>query len=226
MKSINFITDEDHNEQYLEFIRNEKRRSNVMTMARVQPFCRANNINMGCFDGTRVFPRSVTDRNNALFLHSNHFCLIWKSEGVSFNQAIKELKDNFEIVDLFSKCITEEIVKDHFKYEFTPTKIESHLTNFFVYDLETRKTDKARPYNMTFYRLSNLAGRYNCDLTPYEIEKCKNETLVFDGDNCVNNALVFLLKTKGEERKVIIKLLNIIDNFMLIMDQDSILGYY
>ena len=45
-------------------------------MARIQPFCRANNINIRYFDGTRVFPRTVTDRNNALFLHSNHFCLM------------------------------------------------------------------------------------------------------------------------------------------------------
>ena len=35
-----------------------------MTMARIQPFCRANNINLGYFNGIRVFPRSVTDRNN------------------------------------------------------------------------------------------------------------------------------------------------------------------
>ena len=44
---------------------------------------------------------------------------------------------------------------------------------------------------MTFYRLSKLAGRYNHDLTPSEIEKCKKDTLVFDGDNCDNNALHF-----------------------------------
>ena len=55
-------------------------------MARFQPFCRANNNNLAYLDGTRDFPRSVTDRNKALFLHNNHFCLIGKSEGVSFNQ--------------------------------------------------------------------------------------------------------------------------------------------
>ena len=71
-----------------------------------------------------------------------------KSEGVSFKQAIKELKDNFKIVDNY---ITEENVTSHFKYEFTPKKIESHLTNFIVYDLETHNTDRAGPYNSTFY---------------------------------------------------------------------------
>ena len=38
-------------------------------------------------------------------------------------------------------------------------------------------------------------------MTPYEIHKCKKDTLVYDGDNCVNIALDFCLKLKGEERK-------------------------
>ena len=88
-----------------------------MTKARIQPFCRANNINLGYFDGTRVLPRSVTDRDNALLLYNNHFCLIWKSEKVSFKHGNKELKDNFKSVDNF---ITEENVNSHFKYEFLP----------------------------------------------------------------------------------------------------------
>ena len=75
------------------------------------------------------------------------------------------------------------------------------MTNFIVYDLETHNTDRARPYDMTFYRLSKLAGRYNRDLTPYENGKCEKVTLVFDGDNCVSNALDFCLKLKGEGRK-------------------------
>ena len=174
VECINFITGEDYKEQYLESIRNEKRRSKVMTMARIQPFCRANNIKIEYFDGIRVFPRSLTHRNNALFLHNNHFCLIWKSESISFNQAIKELEDNFKIVDNY---ITEENVNSHFKYRFITKKIEPDLTNFIVYDIETNNTDRAGPYDMTFYRLSKLAGRYIRNLTPYEIEKYKKKTL-------------------------------------------------
>ena len=70
-----------------------------MTKARIQPFCRANNISLRYYDGESVFHRWVTKRNNALFLYNNHFCLFWKSESVSFNQAIQELKNNFKIVD-------------------------------------------------------------------------------------------------------------------------------
>ena len=124
---------------------------------------------MGFFDGTRDFPRSVTDRVNALFLYNNHFyCLIWKSKNVSFNQANKELKDNFKILDIF---ITEENLNSHFKYEFMPKKRDSHLADFIVYHLGTHKTVRAREFCISFYPLSKLAGRYNHDLTPYEIEK-------------------------------------------------------
>ena len=112
VKCINFLTGQDYKQQYLDFIRSEQRRSNIMTKAGIQPFCKANSINLGYYDGERVFPRSVTKRDNALFLYNNHFCSIWKSENVSFKQAIKELKDNFKIVDNY---ITEENVNFLFK---------------------------------------------------------------------------------------------------------------
>ena len=109
----------------------------------------------------------VTVQNYALYLHYNHFCLIWKTEKINFNQAVKELKDNFIMVDI---SITEENLKSHFKYEFIPKIKGSHLTNFIVYDLETHITDRARPYVFSFDRLSKLAGRYNRNLTTDEIE--------------------------------------------------------
>ena len=147
----------------------------------------------------KVFPRSVTSRGNALYLYNNHFCLIWKSQGVSFNQAIQELKNNFKMIDTY---ISEENVTSHFKYEFIPKKIESHLSNFIVYDLETHNTNRARLYNMTVYRLSKIAGRYERDPTLEELQKSINDTIAFSGDDCINNALDYLLKLKGEERKV------------------------
>ena len=167
-------------------------------MARIQPCLGNMGINLGYYNGERVFPRSVTTKDSALYLYNNHFCLKWKSENVSFNKAINELKANFKIVDNF---ITEENVISHLKYEIMPKKIESHLTNFIVYDPETHNTDRARPYVFCFYRLSKLAGRYNRDLTPDELEKCRKDTIAFDGDNCVAKALDFCLKLKGEERK-------------------------
>ena len=108
------------------------------------------------------------------------------------------MKDNFKTVDVY---ITEENVNSHFKYEFILKKIDSNLTSFTVHDIETHKTDKTRQYCISFYRLTKLAGKYSRDLTPYEVDKCKKDTLVFDGDNCVTNASDFCLKLKREERK-------------------------
>ena len=165
IKCINYLTGQDYKQQYLDFIRNEKRRSNNMTMARIQPCLRKLDIDLGYYYGERVFPGTVTNRDSALYLYNNHFCLKWNSQGVSFIQAIQELKNNFKIVDNY---ITAGYVNSYFKYEFTPKKIESHLTDFIVYDLETHNTDRARPYNMTFYRLSKIAGRYDRDTTQEE----------------------------------------------------------
>ena len=65
------------------------------------------------------------------------------------------------------------------------------MTNFLVYDLETHNTDRARLYCISFYRFSELAGRYNRDLTSLVIEKSENDTFVFDGDDCISTALDF-----------------------------------
>ena len=84
VKCNNFLSGQDYKQQYLHFIRNEKRCSNVMTKARIEPFCKSNNNNLGYYNEDRVFPRSVTNRKSALFFFNNLFCLIWKSEGVNF----------------------------------------------------------------------------------------------------------------------------------------------
>ena len=108
------------------------------------------------------------------------------------------MKDNFKTVDIYT---TEENVNSHFKKEFIPKEVEPHLTIYIVYNLKTHITDRSRTYNMTFFRLSKSRGRYNRDLTPSEIEKCKKYTLVIDGDKCVSKVLHFLLKFRGEPRK-------------------------
>ena len=45
VKCNKFLNDEDYKPQYLDFIRKEKRRSNILNMARSQPFCRASIFN-------------------------------------------------------------------------------------------------------------------------------------------------------------------------------------
>ena len=61
VKCNNFLTGKVYKQQHLDFIRNEKRRSNIMTMARIQPCLRKMGIDLGYYNGERIFPRSVTE---------------------------------------------------------------------------------------------------------------------------------------------------------------------
>ena len=56
---------------------------------------------------------------------------------------------------------------------------------------------------MAINRLSKLEGKFARDnLTPYETNKIKKDTLLFENDDCSTKALDFLIKFKGQERKV------------------------
>ena len=76
-------------------------------------------------------------------MHKNLGCLIWKSIGISFNQALEELKYNFKVVD---SGIFDKHVKNFVKSEHKPEKMQSRLTNNIVYRLETFNKDRAIPY--------------------------------------------------------------------------------
>ena len=185
VKCINYFTKKDYTEEFLTFIRSEQRRSNVMTSARVGSFCRKYNINIGCFDGTRINPRNITQRDTALKIHNNHFCLIWKSDRISFNQVIEnEVKPNFKIVD---NVISDKHVKGLIKYEYNPKKVKSPLTNIVVYDLETFNKIKAVPYCSCIYKLSKISGKYHRDISEQEYQKCLNDCLFL-------KALIVLMK--------------------------------
>ena len=108
IKCFIYFTKKEYTEEILTFIRSEQRRSKVMTSARIQPFCKKYKGNIGCFDGTRINPRNLTQRNISLFIYNNHFCFICKSDGVSLDKAIKELKDIFKVVD---NVISDKLVK-------------------------------------------------------------------------------------------------------------------
>ena len=41
-----------------------------MAKARIQSICRAKSFNLGYYDGIRVFLRSVTERNIAMFFYT------------------------------------------------------------------------------------------------------------------------------------------------------------
>ena len=200
IKCINYFTKKDYTEEFLTFIRTEQRRPNVMTSARIQPFCKKYNINIGCFDGTRKNPRNLTQTDTSLFIYNNHFCLIWKSNGISFNQVIEnELKPNFKVVD---NVVSDKHVKKLIKYEYNPKKVKSPLTNIVIYDLETFNKIRAVPYCSCIYKLSKLSGKYHRDISEQEYQKCLNDCVVFKRTDCINEMLDHVLSYKGEPKKV------------------------
>ena len=208
IKCINRFTKKDYTEEFLTFIRSEQRRSNVMTSARVESFCKKHNINIGCFDGTIINPRNITQRDTALKIHNNHFCLIWKSDRINFNQVIEnELKPNLKVVD---NVVSDKHVKGFIEYEYDPKKVKSRLINIVVYDLETFKKNRAVPYCSCIYKLSKISGKNHRDITEQEYQKCLNDCVAFEGTDCINEMLDHVLSYKGEPKKVKIKLLNII----------------
>ena len=119
IKCINYFTKKRYTQKFSAFTRTEQRRSNVQTSARIQPFCRKK-INIGYYDGYRVCPKNIPERNTTLKIHNNHFCLNWKSDGFSFNKAIKELKDNFKLVH---NVVSDKQVKNFNKYEYKPKRL-------------------------------------------------------------------------------------------------------
>ena len=199
IKCINYFTKKDYTADFLTFIRTKQRRSNVMTSARVQPFCRKHNINIGCYDGFRVCPRNITQRNMALKIHNNHFCLIWKSYGVSFDSAIGELKGNFKVVD---NVISDKHVKTYIKYEYKPKKVQSQLTNMIVYDIETFSTIKCVPCANCIHRLSKISCKYYRDISEKECQKCLSNCIVFKGLDNINKMLDSVLQYKGEPKRI------------------------
>ena len=76
IKCINYFTKTDYTQEFQDFVQTEQKRTIVMTSAAIQPFCRKYNINIGRFDGTRINPRNISQRNIAIKIHTNHFCLV------------------------------------------------------------------------------------------------------------------------------------------------------
>ena len=167
-----------------------------MTLARIQPFCKKYEIDLGYFNGKEVWPRTVKERKQCLYLHNNHFCCIW---GDSLKKAVEEVESNFKLVNNY---VISTIVNNHREYNFKPKKIESQLANVCVYDIETYNKDRAVPYAIGFYPVTKLCSKWNRDLTQTEIDKCLRDVRLFEGEDCITNMFERLRDLKGEPRKI------------------------
>ena len=118
---------------------------------------------------------------------------------MSFDKAIKELKDNSKVVD---NVISDKHVRSYIKYEYKPKKVQSQITNMIVYDIETFNTIKCVPYATCIYRLSKISGKYYRDISEKEYQKCLNDCIVFKGLDNINKMLDYVLQYKGEPKRI------------------------
>ena len=138
LKCIKYFTNKNYTEDIQDFNRSEKYRSGLMTCSKIQPHFVEHNTKIGCFDGSRINPKTIFERNISLFIHNDSFCLLWKSNGTSFNQVIEEFKLNLKVVDIVR---SDKHVKIVLKNNVIPEKVQSPITNIVVDDLETYNKD-------------------------------------------------------------------------------------
>ena len=67
---------------------------------------------------------------------------------------------------------------------------------------KTFNSDRAVPYYVSLWRLSEISAKHDRDLTSEENQKCKKDAGVFDGTDCISRMLECLGTLKGEPRKI------------------------
>ena len=173
----------------------------MLWLARIQPFCKKYNIDIGIYkqNEKRILPRAITEKNKGLYLHNNHFCVIWVSEGINLLKATEEVELNFKYIN---NKVTDANVNKFKEYKFDPKKIDSQLNNVLVYDIETYNKERAISYAIGFYPVNKIVSKWNRDLTETEIDKCLNDISIFEGENCDSNMFKQLQLFKGEPRYI------------------------
>ena len=98
-KCLEFIYKKHFSQEYREFIRESQRNKNIMTSAKIQPFCKKHDINLGIYDlkQKRILPLSVTERRICLYIHENHFLRDLENGENNFHKRDKRIRRQFRI---------------------------------------------------------------------------------------------------------------------------------
>ena len=209
LKCINYIFDKDFSIEYFEFIKSYKRRPNVMTRCRIPEFCERYKIDIGIYDlnSKRILPRTVKQKNFCVYVHKNHYCVIWKKNRKDFLlNGVEEIENNFRYV---KNKINENNLKQRILYRFPKHETIDQLENVFVFDLETHNDQEfAEAYGGGLYDVNCLRECWHRDLTPQELLIERKNVTVFDASNgnCIMNMLKYISKNyDGDERTYIDK---------------------
>ena len=99
LKSINYIFEKGFSTEYFEFIKSYKRRPNVMGRCRIPEFCKRYKIDIGIYDlnGKRILPWTVKQKNICVYIHRNHYRVLWKkSRKDSLLNGVQEIENIFK----------------------------------------------------------------------------------------------------------------------------------
>ena len=184
-KCLEFIYKKDFTEKYLDFIKNSKTTKNIMTSAKIQPFCKKYGIDFGVYNINQqeILPGCVTERRLCLIIHENHFCVIWKSKNTTFTDALKELEDNYKYK---ANQISDNILKQVQEYKFPISNEKDCLYAVFAFDLETANVDYKQycvPYAAGCYHLNRLKKCYNGNLSEDGLKIERENVHIFDYKN-------------------------------------------
>ena len=148
-----------------------------MTSAKIQPFCRKYNINIGVYNKRQrsILPKTINERRICLLILNNHFSVIWKNIQSNFPDATEEVEKNFKYEET---QINDTILQQVIEYKF-PTSYEMNcLYNLFAFDLETcnvEYSENFEPYASGVYHLNKLYWCFNgnSDKEELAIERSK-----------------------------------------------------
>ena len=209
LKCINYIFDKNFSIEYFEFIKSYKRRRNVMGRCRVPEFRGRYKIDIGIYDlnSKRILPWTVKQKNICVYIHKNHYCVIWKKNRKdSLLNGVDEIENNFRYV---KNKINENNLKQRILYRFPKHETIDQLENVFVFDLETHNDREfAEAYAAGLYDVNRLRDRWRRDLTSNELIIERENVNVFDASNgnCVMNLLKYISEYyEGDERTYIDK---------------------
>ena len=160
LKCINYIFKKEFSTEYFEFIKTYKRRTIVMTRCRIPEFCKRYKIDIGIYNlnSERILPWTVKKKNICVYIHKNHYCVIWKKnrKDSSLN-GVNEIEKNFKYV---KNKINENNLKKRIRYRFPKHEPIDQLENVFVFDLETHIDQEfAEPYAAGLYDVNRLRDK-------------------------------------------------------------------
>ena len=96
-----------------------------MTLSKVQPFCRTY--------------RTFRQKNNCLYLHKNHFCVLWKlNRRTNFLDAVAEIENNLGYEET---QINDNKLKQVVEYNFPISYEMNCLLGAFDFNLKTCNLD-------------------------------------------------------------------------------------